>query len=246
MAFLDDDDYWSSEKLTAAMAALSSNPHVRLLFSDAWRVSSAGDTFGALQASKGVIGASSVRSQGATGSKIFEAGALALADILAGIIMPSCALVHVEAFDAVEGFPEYEGTEDIDFFYRVTRQFASLYLPEQLVSIQLTEGSASRSSRRTLESSLALYSRLGTYRLSRDDRRVLRRVAAGAKRDLAYVLLTAGCHSDARRLAAEAVSLGLVDAWSLQVLFAALLPRRVYGFLRTSVAGRERKSGELL
>ncbi len=123
LAFLDADDLWRPERLSAAVAALERNPAAVLVYCDAVQVDEAGREM----------------------APTFVSPALARPPTMADLlerwwpILPSAATVRRRIFDRLGGFfAPMRSYEDMDFWTRARELGEFEYLPRALVVYRVT------------------------------------------------------------------------------------------------------------
>ncbi|MDX1621346.1 MAG: glycosyltransferase family A protein [Nitriliruptorales bacterium] len=211
IAFLDDDDTWTPDKLAVQVHWLDANPGHGFVFSDGWRLT-APTTLEPL-----------LRARDLPVASVFDA-------LLEGcFVHPSTLLVRHSLIDEVGGFdPAPHATEDYDFFLRLAMASPGGVLPNRLSIVRRLGDQRSRRHSTELHVRAAAvvkpYSR--DERLSLAQRRRAKLTASRLLSTAGQLDLEAGDRREARRHFIRSLRLRPFQRFALRGLVESMLLRR--------------------
>jgi glycosyltransferase involved in cell wall biosynthesis len=217
LAFLDCDDWWASETIARAAAALDADPAAVLAYANCAVIDSEGRDLGSALIGAGVDHAPT------------------LDEMLTRLwpIMPSAVMIRRSAFEACGGFSEEfrsYGFEDVIFWLRARELGAFCYIPERLVKWRFALFPRPLKAGWHKPEAIATFDRILRERYGTSAERLLAGRARASRSILGYIGLRALCEGD-RRSAREAFRRALeLDPWRVKNMLRyakTFLPLRV-------------------
>jgi GT2 family glycosyltransferase len=254
VAFVDSDDLWHRDKLSLQLAALAAEPSAGWSITGCDVIGLEGNVIASRRGFPAVFGV--FEAVGLTPSRFFAHYFRAVTITAAGadhrawtgdayvplflgnFALPSSAVVRREVFNRVGGFdPEFRLAEETEFFHRLAAASPVVILPESLVGYRVGQAGSLISPANTgklIANALTSVDRAAALRpATAESESHYRRGRQALLRKLAYLSLTLGEGSAARRALREARRAGArPDPWSLGVWGASLLPPGILEWLR--------------
>jgi glycosyltransferase involved in cell wall biosynthesis len=262
VAFVDSDDLWHRDKLALQVAALAAEPAAGWSITGCDVIGLEGAVIPSRRGFPGVFGV--FEAEGLTPARFFARYFRAVTITAAGgdhrvwtgdayvpfflgnFALPSSAVIRRDVFDRVGGFdPGFRLAEETEFFHRLAAASPVVILPESLVGYRVGQAGSLISPANTgklIANALTSLERAAALRpATAESLSHFRRGRQALLRKLAYLHLSLGEGAAARRAMREAWRAGArLDAWSLGVCTASLLPAGILEALRSVKAAVRR------
>lgn len=246
VAFVDSDDLWHRDKLALQVAALAAEPAAGWSITGCDVIGLEGSVIPSRRGFPAVFGV--FEAEGLTPARFFARYFRAVTITAAGgdhrawvgdayvplflgnFGLPSSAIIRREVFDRTGGFdPAFRLAEETEFFHRLAAASPVVILPESLVGYRVGQAGSLISPANTgklIANALTSLDRAAALRPETAESRAhYRRGRQALLRKLAYLNLTLGDGSAARRALGDARRAGArLDPWTLGVWAASLLP----------------------